>query len=56
VDEEGENVTYKRLIAELAEKGRLLAIYPWRSFVEAGGLMAYGSDLSEMGAPHRRHS
>jgi putative ABC transport system substrate-binding protein len=44
-----ENVTYRRLIVELAAKHRLPAIYPYRPFVEAGGLMSYGIDLSDLG-------
>jgi len=32
----------------LAEKYRLPAIYPFRSFVEAGGLMSYGIDFVEI--------
>ena len=37
------------MIIELAEKGRLPAIYPYREYVEAGGLMSYGVDLRELG-------
>jgi putative ABC transport system substrate-binding protein len=44
-----ENVRHRRLIVELAAKGRLPTIYPFRQFVEVGGLMAYGIDLSEIG-------
>ena len=47
--EEFENVTNRRLIVELAAKGRLPTIYPYRQFVEAGGLMAYGIDASDVG-------
>jgi putative ABC transport system substrate-binding protein len=32
-------------IVELAARYRLPAIYPWREFCEAGGLMSYGPDL-----------
>lgn len=32
---------YAQRIGELAAQSRLPAIYPWRQFVEAGGLMAY---------------
>ena len=39
---------YTNLI-ELAERGRLPTIYPYREFVEAGGLMSYGVDLREIG-------
>jgi putative ABC transport system substrate-binding protein len=49
VTDEAENFTYKRLIVELAEKGRLPTIYPYRQFVEAGGLMSYGIDISDLG-------
>jgi putative tryptophan/tyrosine transport system substrate-binding protein len=44
----GEHLPYRQLIVELAEKGRLPAIYPWREYVEAGGLMAYGPDFGEL--------
>jgi putative ABC transport system substrate-binding protein len=37
------------LIVELANKSRLPAMYAWRDYVEAGGLMAYGADLAETG-------
>jgi putative tryptophan/tyrosine transport system substrate-binding protein len=37
------------LIVELANKSRLPAMYPWRDYAEAGGLMAYGGDLGETG-------
>jgi putative tryptophan/tyrosine transport system substrate-binding protein len=37
------------LIVELVDKSRLPAMYPWREYVEAGGLMAYGADLGEGG-------
>jgi putative tryptophan/tyrosine transport system substrate-binding protein len=43
-----ELVTKRQLIAELALKHRLAAIYPYRVFVEAGGLMSYGTDLVEI--------
>jgi putative tryptophan/tyrosine transport system substrate-binding protein len=49
VGDESENATYKRLIAELAAKGRLPTIYPYRQFVEVGGLMSYGIDISDVG-------
>ena len=49
VADEPENVTYGRLIVDMAAKGRLPTIYPWRQCVEAGGLMSYGIDLSDLG-------
>jgi len=39
---------YRQLIVELAEKNRLPGMYAWRDYVEAGGLMAYGTDLVEL--------
>jgi putative ABC transport system substrate-binding protein len=42
VSDEAENVTNLRLIVELVERARLPAIYPFKTFVEAGGLMSYG--------------
>src|SRR5215510_4002088 len=39
---------HRRLISELAEKHRLPAIYPYRDYVEAGGLMAYSVDFVEL--------
>jgi putative tryptophan/tyrosine transport system substrate-binding protein len=49
VDDEPENNTYRKLIVELAAKGRLPTIYPFRQFAEAGGLMSYGIDSSDVG-------
>jgi putative tryptophan/tyrosine transport system substrate-binding protein len=45
----GDLVPYRQLIVELADRSRLPAIYPWRDYVEVGGLMAYGGDLAELG-------
>jgi putative ABC transport system substrate-binding protein len=42
VGDRAENFAYTRLIIELAEIGRLPAIYPDRPFAEQGGLMSYG--------------
>jgi len=46
----GEIFPYRHLIAELVEKSRLPAMYPSpaRDWVEAGGLMAYGTDYAEL--------
>jgi putative ABC transport system substrate-binding protein len=49
VSDEAENTTNRRLIIELAEKGRLPAMYSFRECVEAGGLMSYGIDFRELG-------
>jgi putative tryptophan/tyrosine transport system substrate-binding protein len=43
-----ETYYYRRLIIELVEKSRLPAMYPYRGYVDAGGLMAYGTDLVEL--------
>jgi putative tryptophan/tyrosine transport system substrate-binding protein len=49
VSEDTDNVTYRRLIAELAANARLPTIFNYRQFVEAGGLMSYGIDVSDVG-------
>jgi putative tryptophan/tyrosine transport system substrate-binding protein len=38
----------RRRLADLAAKNRLPAVYPWREFVDAGGLMAYGPNLADL--------
>jgi putative ABC transport system substrate-binding protein len=48
VDEGGSYLAQRALIAELAAKYRLPAIYPYRDYVEAGGLMTYAPDLDEL--------
>jgi putative ABC transport system substrate-binding protein len=40
-------LTHRSRIAELAAKCRLPAIYGFREFVEAGGLMSYGTNFAE---------
>ena len=42
-------IPYRQLIVELVEKSRLPAVYPWPEYAEAGGLMAYSGDNSELG-------
>ena len=39
---------HARRIADLAATNRLPAVYPFREFVEAGGLMAYGANPTDM--------
>jgi putative ABC transport system substrate-binding protein len=46
--EAAEFLTYRQLIVDLAARHRLPAIYPYREFVEVGGLMAYGIDLVDV--------
>jgi putative ABC transport system substrate-binding protein len=38
----------RRRLVDLAAKNRLPAVYPGREFVDAGGLIAYGSDLADL--------
>lgn len=40
--------TNRQLIVDLAAKFRVPAIYPFRNFVEVGGLMAYGVDTADL--------
>jgi putative ABC transport system substrate-binding protein len=49
VGQEAVNITNRKLIVDLAQENRLPAIYPLKVFVEAGGLMSYGSDQSQHG-------
>jgi len=44
-----ENHPHARLIVELAEKNRLVAIYPFARYTELGGLAAYAVDLGDIG-------
>jgi putative tryptophan/tyrosine transport system substrate-binding protein len=48
VDEGGSFLAQRALIAELAAKHHLPVIYPYRDYVELGGLMAYAPDLGEL--------
>jgi putative ABC transport system substrate-binding protein len=41
-------VRYRAQIVDLAAKNRLPTMYGFREFVEAGGLMAYGSNVADM--------
>jgi len=49
VNGRAELTPYDQLIVELANGSRLPAMYPWRDYAEAGGLMAYEGDLGEIG-------
>jgi putative ABC transport system substrate-binding protein len=42
-----ENFGYRRAIVGLAEETHLPMFYPYREFVEVGGLMSYGVDIPE---------
>jgi len=47
VSDEPENSIHHATIVELAAKGRIPAIYPFREYVDVGGLMAYSVDLPD---------
>jgi putative ABC transport system substrate-binding protein len=49
VNDEEVQVANLKLIVELAEKTGLPAIYPFKMFVQAGGLISYGIDLPDVG-------
>ena len=48
VSQIGEKFPYRHLIVEFAADNRLPTIYPFREFVEAGGLMTYGMDVADL--------
>ncbi len=49
VSSNGTLVPYRQLIVDSTEKSRLPAMYPWRDYLDVGGLMAYASDVGEIG-------
>jgi putative ABC transport system substrate-binding protein len=38
----------RRRLVDLAAKNRLPTVFPWREFVDAGGLMAYGAKVADL--------
>jgi putative tryptophan/tyrosine transport system substrate-binding protein len=48
VNDAADHLAYRELIADLTARYRLPAIYPYRDFVDAGGLLSYGIDLVDM--------
>ena len=44
----GARLTERMRTVDLAAKSRLPAVFHWREFVEAGGLMSYGANSSEL--------
>jgi putative ABC transport system substrate-binding protein len=51
VDADPINTMHRSRIIDFAAAHRLIAVYPWREFVEDGGLMSYGASLADL---HRR--
>jgi putative ABC transport system substrate-binding protein len=47
VHDQAENFTNRKIIVELTQNASLPAIYPYREYVELGGLMAYAVDLPD---------
>jgi putative ABC transport system substrate-binding protein len=43
----GPAMAHRKLIAELAARYRLPAVYPFRFFISGGGLISYGPDLAD---------
>jgi putative tryptophan/tyrosine transport system substrate-binding protein len=52
-DEPGD-FAYRKLIVELVQDLRLPAVYPFREFIDEGGLMAYSPNLAEL-SRHAAH-
>jgi putative ABC transport system substrate-binding protein len=48
VSDSVENNAQRQLIVALVEKAQLPALYPYREFVDIGGLMAYAVDVRDM--------
>jgi putative tryptophan/tyrosine transport system substrate-binding protein len=48
VADAAEHVTHRQVIADLAARVRLPAIYPLPDFMEVGGLMSYGVDIADV--------
>jgi putative tryptophan/tyrosine transport system substrate-binding protein len=47
--------SHPKRIADLAAKNRLPAIYPWKHFVDSGGLMSYGPIFAAVGRDVARY-
>ncbi len=48
VGDQGEHVTYRRLIVNLADNARLPTVFRYREQFEVGALMAYGPSLADL--------
>jgi putative tryptophan/tyrosine transport system substrate-binding protein len=40
-------ISERRRVVDMAAKNRLPAVYPWREFADAGGLMSFGANLAD---------
>ena len=41
-------INERRRLVDLAAKNRLPAVYLWREFVDAGGVMSYGTNTADL--------
>jgi putative ABC transport system substrate-binding protein len=48
VSDSPEHVTNRQLIVDLAARHRLPTVYPFREFVDVGGLLSYGVDTADL--------
>jgi putative ABC transport system substrate-binding protein len=48
LDGSGSFLAFRALLAELAAKSHIPVLYPYRDYVEQGGLMAFAPDLGEL--------
>jgi putative ABC transport system substrate-binding protein len=48
VSDYNENMIHRPLIADLAREHRLPALYPFREYVDVGGMAAYGPDWADL--------
>jgi len=48
LDGSGSFLAFRALLVELADKSRIPVVYPFRDYVEQGGLIAFAPDLGEL--------
>ncbi|MEO6065651.1 MAG: ABC transporter substrate binding protein [Lysobacterales bacterium] len=48
LDGSGSFLAFRALLVELAVQSRIPVLYPYRDYVEQGGLMTYAPDLGEL--------
>jgi len=48
IDEGGSFLAHRAMIVQIAKRHHLPVVYPYRDYVETGGLMAYAPDLGEL--------